>query len=493
VRIGSHDAQPIFLRSDFLQVPKLLRFSGTIEKRKMDKKEILNLIEEIWEARLVKLEEKDPNQVNNKPSQNRVPRIDEKTAGPPISALVKVQKSMSTLQSAHDNRSEVDDAESFDEFVFEFLKAKYRAPSVIAYWSYNLLNGLEKYAKSDSSIEMFLMVLTGELSEDIFHDQCEMIKSLKILVMKIDVLWSNRQEGTSKPDVDLIGSKTEMAKTYVLSRHVPMKVLFAGLRKFFPLKTESYVQRLENAIERKLSDVTRRRQARAGLVAYDAFFLRENLMEKDSFLSILCDQHFKEIEELILRLDMTVAGKDKRDKGRLLLIDIRDALNDADPYITTATMKRYIKSGLGKTAKLEDVHWDMYTEYESFLTGLKASTLVKPSMLWDAGAVPMGPTSKNKWQGDRLEAITMELAEQQLSDLDEFPGADTFPEPGKLGAKVFPYLFAFRLRKESSPYPSQLHVILTLSTVVCEPGPQENNATNALLKKNTYTKATDAD
>jgi hypothetical protein len=428
----------------------------------MDKKEINSIIEEIWNARLMKMAEKSAGDV-----------IDAKP-GTPSAAISR--KIMATLQFARGSLSNVEENGSFEEFVYDFFKVKYKAPSVIAYWSYYLLNGLKKYARSDSSIEMFQMILTGELSEQIFHDQCEMINSLKIMVMKMDVLWSNRQDGSKKDMVENINCKKEMAKSYVLSRHVPTKVLFAGLRKFFPLKSEACLQRLEGALERKLQHVTRRRQARAGLIAYDAFFLRENLREKDSFLSILCDQHLKEIKELILRIDMIVAGKDKRDKGRLLLIDIRDALSEADPYITSTTMKRYVKSGLGPAANLEEVHWDIYTEYEHFLTILKASTLVKPTMLWDANAIPIGPTSKTSWQGDRLEAITMELAEQQLSELDQFPDGDTdqLSDAAKMRVNI-------QSGTSIRTFDSQNHFLTTVLKFNL-PGSKENNASNALFK-----------
>ncbi|KAG2780851.1 hypothetical protein Pcac1_g9192 [Phytophthora cactorum] len=98
---------------------------------------------------------------------------------------------------------------------------------MIAEWGYNLLLALQLFSW-DSEIEMFLLCLTGAVSDLVYVDQEQMIQGCQQLLLRLCELYN--------------------VESFVAERRVLLKDALVALRTYFPLKTSAQLQAIEQAI-----------------------------------------------------------------------------------------------------------------------------------------------------------------------------------------------------------------------------------------------------
>jgi hypothetical protein len=143
----AHSRRPIIKPERILtlgnsaEVPKFLQHTGRVTKRHITKKELKIIIRNVW---------------------NEKKRLQER--------------------SGMDLRLE--------DILYEKLKQKHGFQPVIAEWGYNILIALNMYV-SDSEVELFLLCLTGAISEQVYDDQENMINSCQEILMKLCHAYQN--------------------------------------------------------------------------------------------------------------------------------------------------------------------------------------------------------------------------------------------------------------------------------------------------------------
>ena len=70
---------------------------------------------------------------------------------------------------------------------------------MIAEWGYNMDDALRRYSY-DPDCKMLLQILTGELEEDVYYDQMNMLERLQALFYKIDAGDSGAPKGRITKD-----------------------------------------------------------------------------------------------------------------------------------------------------------------------------------------------------------------------------------------------------------------------------------------------------
>ncbi|KAF1776752.1 Ankyrin repeat-containing domain [Phytophthora cactorum] len=107
---------------------------------------------------------------------------------------------------------------------------------MIAEWGYNLLLALQLFSW-DSEIEMFLLCLTGAVSDLVYVDQEQMIQGCQQLLLRLCELYN--------------------VESFVAERRVLLKDALVALRTYFPLKTSAQLQAIEQAIIRDMHKMKR--------------------------------------------------------------------------------------------------------------------------------------------------------------------------------------------------------------------------------------------
>ncbi|GMF36869.1 unnamed protein product [Phytophthora lilii] len=168
-----------------------------------------------------------------------------------------------------------------EQVLHEKLHRKYGFQPLIAEWGYNLLLALQMFCW-DSEIEMFLLCLTGAVSDLVYVDQEQMIQGCQQLLLRLCELYN--------------------VESFVTERRVLLKDALVALRTFFPLKTSAQLQAIEQAIIRDMHKMKRG--------GNDSILYIEDILPLDTkyplgfFVKTIRTQHFKEIQDyyaLLLR------------------------------------------------------------------------------------------------------------------------------------------------------------------------------------------------
>ncbi|KAH7484700.1 Ankyrin-2 [Phytophthora ramorum] len=161
-----------------------------------------------------------------------------------------------------------------EQVLYEKLHRKYGFQPLIAEWGYNLLLALQMFSW-DSEIEMFLLCLTGAVSDLVYVDQEQMIQGCQQLLLRLCELYA--------------------VESFVTERRVLLKDALVALRTYFPLKTSAQLQAIEQAIIRDMHKMKRG--------GNDSILYIEDILPLDAkyplgfFVKTIRTQHFKEIQD----------------------------------------------------------------------------------------------------------------------------------------------------------------------------------------------------
>ncbi|KAG1697177.1 hypothetical protein DVH05_017562 [Phytophthora capsici] len=168
-----------------------------------------------------------------------------------------------------------------EQVLYEKLHRKYGFQPLIAEWGYNLLLALQTFSW-DSEIEMFLLCLTGAVSDLVYVDQEQMIQGCQRLLLRLCELYN--------------------VESFVTERRVLLKDALVALRTFFPLKTSAQLQAIEQAIIRDMHKM--KRGGNDSILYVDDILPLDVKYPLGFFVKTIRTQHFKEIQDyyaLLLR------------------------------------------------------------------------------------------------------------------------------------------------------------------------------------------------
>ncbi|POM69547.1 Hypothetical protein PHPALM_14154, partial [Phytophthora palmivora] len=195
-----------------------------------------------------------------------------------------------------------------EQVLYEKLHRKYGFQPLIAEWGYNLLLALQMFSW-DTEIEMFLLCLTGAVSDLVYVDQEQMIVGCQQLLLRLCELYH--------------------VESFVAERRVLLKDALVALRTYFPLKTSAQLQAIEQAIIRDMHKMKRG--------GNDSILYIEDILPLDAkyplgfFVKTIRTQHFKEIQDYYALLLSELEQRDSDQRGILPLAAIRDAILAIDP------------------------------------------------------------------------------------------------------------------------------------------------------------------
>lgn len=120
-------------------VPKYLRFEGKVRNRRINKRDVLLLIKDVWQERA---------------SPADVEKVDGET-------------------------------EPLSSFLHSYLDRRFGEENMVFEWAYNLQDACQRY-QHDPRIALFHGILSGELDEALYHDQRALLQKLYIACAETD-------------------------------------------------------------------------------------------------------------------------------------------------------------------------------------------------------------------------------------------------------------------------------------------------------------------
>ena len=238
-------------------VPKFLRFNGKVRNRMMAKRDAEVFIKEFWEHKI---------KADTRPRAKR---------------------------------------QSVADHMHNFMKARFGVQATIAEFAYNFCDALQRY-QSDADCEIFHKILFGELCEDCYHAQMQLIEDL--------------MDACERKDKPEHGGKV----LGVLAR----EQFNAVLNQFLPTKSANDMQVLKQALsyDQPLADI-----------GYRKLFEENRDGDQGKFAEALRDQHlydtlqtYRLIESQIRIAALVAAGEDEQ------LATMKIASNDFGDEVTVA-------------------------------------------------------------------------------------------------------------------------------------------------------------
>jgi hypothetical protein len=115
-------------------MPKHLQFEGQVRNRKLNRKDTMLFVEELWHER-------------------------------------------DRLQTSGE------ELEAFPEFFFSYLQQRFFEKSQVAEWGYNIQDACDRLGEEDQRIGLFGDILNGEVDEEVYHQQ---VATVKMLIESLD-------------------------------------------------------------------------------------------------------------------------------------------------------------------------------------------------------------------------------------------------------------------------------------------------------------------
>lgn len=249
-----------------------------------------------------------------------------------------------------------------EQVLYEKLYRKYGFQPLIAEWGYNILLALQLFSW-DSEIELFLLCLTGAVSDLVYVDQEQMIQKCQQLLLRLCEL-SN-------------------VESFVNERRVLLKDALVALRTFFPLKTSTQLQAIEKAIIRDMH--TTKRGGNDSILYIDDILPIDVKYPFGFFVKTIRTQHFKEIQDYYALLLRELEQRDTAHNGILPIAAIQDAILAIDPLANPGKVHHLIKKAL-RIKTRGQLHLRETVLYKAVLKQLNATCLMKSTLNFDQNA-----------------------------------------------------------------------------------------------------------
>lgn len=286
-------------------VPKYLRHVGRIKNKNLPKREVENLIQEVWKMRLK-------------------------------------QNGFCPLEDIFDT----------------FLSTRYgNVPVVKSEWAYNIIDGCKRY-RSDPDCDLFLSVLEGEVSDDAYKGQFEMIDKLRNLFVKLDEKENNKITG------------------FVKKKHIN-----SALDKFFLGKSSDDLIKIKCMLHIQNPDPA---------VEYEKLFEEDRDHSQGIFVETIREQFLNEVQSYSRDIDRAINARSV--KGKVSLLSVKQAFYDIDPFLQSSIVESYICKAIeylkmekaDRKAKLaakeeakQELNWKEEIDLQLFLKNLKKILMIR--------------------------------------------------------------------------------------------------------------------
>ncbi|KAG2986726.1 hypothetical protein PC121_g22188 [Phytophthora cactorum] len=251
---------------------------------------------------------------------------------------------------------------SLEQVLYEKLHRKYGFQPMIAEWGYNLLLALQLFSW-DSEIEMFLLCLTGAVSDLVYVDQEQMIQGCQQLLLRLCELYN--------------------VESFVAERRVLLKDALVALRTYFPLKTSAQLQAIEQAIIRDMHKM--KRGGNDSILYIDDILPLDVKYPLGFFVKTIRTQHFKEIQDYYALLLSELEQRDTEQRGILPIAAVRDAILAIDPLADSGAVQNLIMKALHIKTQLHH-HMREPVLYKAVLRKMNATCLMKFALNFDQNA-----------------------------------------------------------------------------------------------------------
>ncbi|KAG3118954.1 hypothetical protein PI125_g2408 [Phytophthora idaei] len=251
---------------------------------------------------------------------------------------------------------------SLEQVLYEKLHRKYGFQPMIAEWGYNLLLALQLFSW-DSEIEMFLLCLTGAVSDLVYVNQEQMIQGCQQLLLRLCELYN--------------------VESFVAKRRVLLKDALVALRTYFPLKTSAQLQAIEQAIIRDMHKM--KRGGNDSILYIDDILPLDVKYPLGFFVKTIRTQHFKEIHDYYALLLSELEQRDTEQRGILPIAAVRDAILAIDPLADSGAVQNLIMKALHIKTQLHH-HMREPVLYKVVLRKMNATCLMKFALNFDPNA-----------------------------------------------------------------------------------------------------------
>ena len=369
---------------DHPQVPRYLRASGRIRKRGIQKGELWNLTDRVWKARIK--QRKRWKQYQHEKKQKADASAAQARKKSTVSTLKHSTASSQRQANAIISDKVIEPEETFAEFFYNFLFKRHKSHDLVVEWGYNIMAGLEVYMW-DAHLELFLLTLTGAVTEDTFDDQLMLMSDLRAFFIKIDLTDCKRRQQYEPTGIIQLDDAVE------------------NLRAFFPNKRPEFFDKIADALAGCVDTRILGSSKRSRPIEYDKLFATSNLGTQGDFIEEIRDQHLREVRETGLRLEVEVAKhvdghthktreKKKADlksldhkrseskinrHGEIMVLALREIMKEIDPSAPPHVIDAYLAYGLGVDEK--DVRWDSHADPDLFLRRMR-TRLYRPYRCW---------------------------------------------------------------------------------------------------------------
>ncbi len=218
---------------------------------------------------------------------------------------------------------------NLQECLYEFLKKRFGIQTIIAEWGYNIMHALEKWV-SDAEVELFLLVLTGNLSVCAYKDQKEMIASMQSWM---NTLSSSSFHSRGHIAMRKFGKSLNKKPSTNVQGTVHINTVSRNISFFFPSASQQDIDIMVSCLNIDFP---------AGNFNTNSLYDKSN-GEGRKFLQYVRKFHMKKFEDFIQDVDNKMRMAQKERKKYLTDKDILYVLKECDSKFANETWKHYYK------------------------------------------------------------------------------------------------------------------------------------------------------
>eukprot|EP00002_Diphylleia_rotans_P025806 TRINITY_DN5122_c0_g1_i1.p1 TRINITY_DN5122_c0_g1~~TRINITY_DN5122_c0_g1_i1.p1 ORF type:complete len:286 (-),score=52.16 TRINITY_DN5122_c0_g1_i1:442-1269(-) len=245
--------------------------------------------------------------------------------------------------------------ESISEFLFAYLKKKYENQDLIADWGYNFINGLEKYYY-DSDIKLFHRILTGQLLEEVYIDDQDLLSDIeKNLGKALDSQTDNLVKAT-----------------------VTKEQLWHTLKDMFPTKTRKQMDMLRDAVNFDQP---------GSIVDYHKLFEEDSEYNQSAFVETVRHQIMEEREKYLNEIDefIKLNGSTRASALSIKAIEAKEVFKKIDPAKPDVEVSRLLGKVFHPNPRTGKIDNNAEVTLELFMANLRRTSIRR------SGARPLPP------------------------------------------------------------------------------------------------------
>eukprot|EP00698_Gefionella_okellyi_P008295 TRINITY_DN2052_c0_g1_i1.p1 TRINITY_DN2052_c0_g1~~TRINITY_DN2052_c0_g1_i1.p1 ORF type:complete len:849 (-),score=194.54 TRINITY_DN2052_c0_g1_i1:649-3195(-) len=233
--------------------------------------------------------------------------------------------------------------DNMENYFSIYLQQKFGIQSVMAEWAYSFFDALQRFSH-DPDCDLFLKILQGELEEEVYLDQLDILERLR------QFLYRAVQRETGR-EVDVITKE----------------VLYNALKKVFPGKSEEHHTKLRYVLEKDYH---------GNELKIASLFEEDREGSQCAFMEMLRTQQVEEREEYLRSIEAALKERytqkdvqSKDDLGKVDMTDVRAAFEKVDHAKPEHDLDIYIARGFGvPVARAKEA---MKTSISEFMRRLK--------------------------------------------------------------------------------------------------------------------------